>query len=109
MADLMMLNSTEIATGLATDNGMVNISVLAELISAVGTVAASDSFASYQEGRYMIDSGDTAWMLTSCAFVLLSASRPSLSCRPSLYLCRPSFFPNQLSVPDATRFRRHPQ
>ena len=52
------------------------------------------AFEAYQAARFNIDSGDTAWMLTSCALVLLSASRASQSaerccCDLRCLLCEP--------------------
>lgn len=37
--------------------------------------AAESAFEKYRADRFGIDSGDCAWMLTSCGFVLLSARR----------------------------------
>lgn len=45
---------------------------LAQLAGAVNYIAPSASmFEEYRAGRFNIDSGDTAWLLTCCAFVLM--------------------------------------
>lgn len=69
----------KLIAGVVTADGTVNNTALIAALTGLQTAAiANDPFTAYKDGRFGIDSGDTAWMLTSCAFVLLSARLSTL-------------------------------